>query len=254
MPESNFEPTCSVDDNAFALDDMLPGIETFETETVAEAASADARGGFWSWRAATYDDADEGADAPSWLTNFAKNYGQMWLRFAATALFFGVVCNGIFGIPLYQVVDVNLALLLFWIAITVGLLLIVFAIEVFNGDFRDALVTLLYFAAFVFLPFGAITGYMVYVWLGGGPVSDASFVYEGFMGIFTTGYTYVSAFVGDVFGAIEIKKTAQGAISTINSDTLLKWSQIMGGSIAVIDFVARVVRRQPREQGSPRRR
>lgn len=246
MPESNsleadsFAPAFSIDDRydiggMLLLPDPLcdGGVE----------ASANARSSFWSWRTASYDVASEGAGPSSWLSDFAKNYGQMWIRYAFTALFFGVVCNGIFGIPLYQVVDVNLALLLTWIAFIGGLLVIILALEVFNGEFRDAVATLLYLAAFTFLPFGAITGYMVYGWLGGGPVSDASFVYEGFMAIFINGYKYVSGFI-DVFGAIEVKETAQGAISTINSDTVLRWTQIVGGGLAAVDIVARWSRRQ----------
>jgi len=249
LEPDNFAPDFSIDDT-FDSDDLLPlpdAISGGETEASADAGARS----WWSWRTASYDDADEGAGAPGWLSNFAKNYGQMWLRYALTALFFGVVCNGIFGIPLYQVVDVNLALLLTWIAFVGALLVFILALEIFNGEFRDGLVTLLYLAAFTFLPFGAITGYMVYGWLGGGPVSEASFVYEGFMSIFTTGYKYISGVFGDVFGAIEIKETAQGAISTINSDTLLKWSQIIPPAIAVIEFVLR--RRVPREQPIARR-
>jgi hypothetical protein len=247
MPESdtlepdNFAPEFSIDD-AFDVDDMLPLSDSFsdgETETSAEAGS-----GFWSWRTASRTDtATRESGGAAWLGQFFKNYGQTWVWYAFTALFFGLVCNGIFGIPLYQVVDVNLALFLTWVAVMGALLVLILVLEVVNGEFRDALVTLLLLAAYMFLPFGAITGYMVYAWFGGGEVSNASFVYEGFMAIFVRGYAFLNTQVGDIIGAVEIKDTAQGAVSTINSDVVLRWTQIVAGVIAAVDIIWRWITR-----------
>ena len=180
-------------------------------------------------------DVDRGSSSSSVLS--MRAYGRTWVYYVFAALVIALICNGIFGIPLEQVVDVNLALFLSWVAIIAGGMVIIMAFEVVNGDFRGAFESLLYIAAFVFLPFGAITGYMIYGWFGGGAVGD-SFVYNGFLGLFVKGYTRIATVIGDVLGAVTVAPNEHGVDEAkTNANIILTWTQVAAGGLAAIDIV-----------------
>lgn len=168
-----------------------------------------------------------------------KSYGVTWLRDVMIAFFVALICNGIWGVPLYQVVDVTLALSLTSTAVVAALLAMILVYEVFNGLLRGALESLVYLAALAFLPFAAITGYMIYGWLGGGDVTTASFVYKIFVGLFVKGYTVVAGVFGDVFGAITQKQTETGVVSAVDVPLLLQWTMAVSAAIAALDKIAK---------------
>ena len=45
-----------------------------------------------------------------------QDFGRAWLGYAITALVIAGITNGIYAIPLWQVADVTLALMLFFVA------------------------------------------------------------------------------------------------------------------------------------------
>lgn len=194
------------------------------------------------WAATAYDVDDIEEELPSLLSRVTKGYWIQWAYYVFVSLFFALICNGLYGIPLYQVVDVNLALFLTWVAVLATLLAVGLIFELAKGDFTNAFEALLYIALLAFLPFGAITGYMIYGWLGGGQITNASFVYDGFIGIFTKTYQYLSLVNGDVLGAIQVEETAKGIVKSVNTDLLLQWTQIAAGSLAAADVLVRWIR------------
>lgn len=179
------------------------------------------------------------------FVDWAKDYGRSWGRQVIIALVIAAVCNKIWGIPLYQVVDVNLSLSLSWAALYAAALALILAYEIFNGLFRGALESLILLAALALLPFGAILGYMIFSWLGGEEVTSKSFVYQLYVGVFARGYSYLSALINwDIFGVISERKNDVGVtVTTVNAAALATWIGIISGTMAIINYALNWMRR-----------
>jgi hypothetical protein len=167
------------------------------------------------------------------------SYGISWISFVVSATFIALISNGIFGIPLYQVVDVQLSLFLTW----AGLLAIVWALfavyDLYHWDLSEVLSDLLHVLAFALLPFGAMTGYALYGWIGGMQVHGASFVFDGYFGIYKDTFIIIATQISNLMGALSASEVTKGGTLTIDTDALLKWTQIVAGSLAALDVLRR---------------
>jgi hypothetical protein len=184
-------------------------------------------------------------------TAFMSAYTLQFVREMIVGIIVGLICNGIWKIPLPQVVDVNLALSLSLLVLTLLGLVVVFFLELFNAMWRGALETLVYISTAIFLPFGAIVGYIIYGWLSGAePIADSR-VYSIYIGYFAAAYGFLAESFGDVLGAIEQTKDAAGEMqSTVNMQLIKEWVPILAALAAIINFFRDVFRSQVSVQHS----
>lgn len=169
---------------------------------------------------------------------FWSSYSKQFIRETIMGLIIGFVCNGLWGIPLYQVVDVNLAISISVLALIVVLLVFVFLMEIAQGKWWDALDSTIFILTSAFLPFGAVLGYMIYGWLGGGDVTSASFVYKTYVGFFGSIYEVVAVSTGDVFGwIVERKNEAGELVSQVDMTLVREWVPIIASAATILNFL-----------------
>lgn len=169
---------------------------------------------------------------------FWNSYSKQFVREVIMGLIIGLVCNGIWGIPLYQVVDVNLAISISFLVVIFVMLFFVFLMEISQGQWWDALDTTIVILTSAFLPFGAVLGYMIYGWLGGGDVTSASFVYKTYVGFFGSIYEQVAATTGDFLGwIVERKNEAGELVSQVNMTLVREWVPIIASAATILNFL-----------------
>lgn len=162
-----------------------------------------------------------------------QDFGRAWLGYALSALIIAGITNGIYGIPLWQVADVTLALMLFFAGVIAALTVMAACIDLVGGEIGVAFARVLGLALLVFLPFGAISGYVIYGWLGGGEIAGASFVYDGFVGLLPRAYELLSGRAGDFLGVIAKVEAPEGSIAKIDLARLLDYVLITSLLIAM---------------------
>lgn len=162
-----------------------------------------------------------------------QNFGRAWLGYALTALVIACITNGIYGIPLWQVADVTLALMLFFVGLIASLTVMAGIIDIVGGEIGVALARIIGLALLVFLPFAAISGYVVYGWLGGGSIAGTSFVYDGFVGLLLHAYELLAKSAGDFLGVIATVKTPEGSATKTDLNRLLDYVMIASVLIAM---------------------
>jgi hypothetical protein len=127
-----------------------------------------------------------------------RDFGMYWLRLFGISMFGAIVANGIFSVPLFQVVNVNLSMAIFVgaaLAVFYGLLILY---AVWNSVFA-AVPSILFGALLtVFIPFSPIAAYQLYAWIGGLAIHEQSFVYDGFMTVFADTIKWLAASVGQL--------------------------------------------------------
>lgn len=192
---------------------------------------------------------DYGRSEPGLLAAFSallQVYGYVWLRFVVTAVIVAAIANGIFGIPLWQIVDVNLSVFLFFVGLYVAWNIARLLADILRRDLASAIAHLILIPMLALLPFGVIAGYMIYGVLGGGEVAGASFVYDGFVNMFAQGYKQLAGVVGDFFGAIKEVKTSKGLTPTVDLATLAQAAGIVGGLATAVGVWLRWQERRER--------
>ena len=102
----------------------------------------------------------------------------------------------------------------------------------------------MFLALLALLPFGVITGYMFYAWLGGGQVIDTSFVYNAFLNLYVQGYQYLAGLFGDLFGLITTSDSNGAVKPIVNAPALQMWIQVITAAIAAADILFRWRRRR----------
>ena len=113
------------------------------------------------------------------------NATYTWLVLFVAALFLAAVVNGLFSVPLEQVVDVVFAIQLLFVAVVVLNLGILFVEEIVTGRFTHAFASLCAAALALLFPFAAIAGYRLYASLVGADITKAINVYFQFIHTFT---------------------------------------------------------------------
>lgn len=176
---------------------------------------------------------------PSDPADSLVSYGLSWISFVLSAAFIALISNGVFGVPLYQVVDVQLSLFLTWAGLFIVVWTLFAAYDLYHWDLPEVFGDLAHVLAFAFLPFGTMTGYAIYGWMGGVQVHGASFVFDGYFAIYVDAYKYIASVFGDILGAVSTVQTTKGDVLTLDSDVLLKWTQIISGSLAALDVLRR---------------
>lgn len=111
----------------------------------------------------------------------------LWLGFAGLwfisfilALSTAIIANGIWGVPLFQVVNSSLSVSLFFVYLFMALTVIGIFFSAMSGNFNATGELLVIFVIYALLPFGAISAFALYAWLGHLKLDEA-FVYADFM-------------------------------------------------------------------------
>lgn len=158
----------------------------------------------------------------------------LWLGFAGLwfisfilALGSAIIANGIWGVPLFQVVNSSLSVSLFFVYALMALTIIGIFFSTMGGNFKSTGELLIILVIYALLPFGAITAFALYAWLGHLKLDDA-FVYTDFM-----------KRVGSIFGFAASLFGAQ-------SKQLISFFTIASpvvGTVAAVIAIARALKR-----------
>ena len=146
-----------------------------------------------------------------------KDFGQAWLAYGIVSLLFAGITHGIFHIPLWQVVDVILALFLFFICFFGSLSFIAGCLDLTRGEIVMAMGRVINIAMLPFLPIGAVLGFLAYGYVVEQDFETASFVYAGYMGVFADAYHLLSTLWGDFLALMKPVRDAAG-VETIAVD------------------------------------
>jgi hypothetical protein len=131
-----------------------------------------------------------------------QDFARAWFSYGLLAVIMAGITHGIFHIPLWQAVDVILALFLFYVAFIGCLSLIAFFLDLAGGEVIVSMSRLISIALLPLLPMGAVLGFLAYGFFVEERF-DASFVYQGFTGLFVQGYAWAITLVGDILGVVK---------------------------------------------------
>lgn len=159
----------------------------------------------------------------------------LWLISFLLAFFSALVANGLWAVPLFQVINSSLAVSLFFVYLAMGLSAFGMVVMLLTGQFSDAVQAFIVLLIYALLPFGAIAAFSLYAWIGHLSLNGA-FVYEDFM-----------AKLGPIVrGTIWLlRKVSPGAsLTTEGAFDLLRNSSIVLGSLASLVTIMRFFQRQ----------
>lgn len=164
-----------------------------------------------------------------------QDFARAWFSYGLLAVIMAGVTHGIFHIPLWQVVDVILALFLFYVAFVGCLSLIAFFLDIVGGEVIVSLSRLISIALLPLLPMGAVLGFLAYGFFVEESF-DASFVYQGFTGLFVQGYALAVTMVGDVLGVVKAAGQAGAHGVSIDREQLIFIAQVASVLVAAAGF------------------
>jgi hypothetical protein len=170
-----------------------------------------------------------------------RGYIGAWLSYLLGAAFVSLICNGLFHIPLWQVVDVNLSFFLFLVGVQILLAAFGLVVDATEGDWLFALYRIVQSALWALLPFASICGFMIYGYFGNETIATQSFVYDGYVGMFAKGYQALAGSIGDFLGAIT---TSEDAAGTKTSSVDVYWlAQVATVGSFLLGVVDRIISR-----------
>ena len=172
-----------------------------------------------------------------------KDFAQAWLTYGLLTMAIAGVTHGIYGIPLWQVIDVILALFLFFVAFVASLSLIGFCLDLTRAEITLALGRLMNIAMLPFLPFGMVLGFLLYGFISGETFAAESFVYAGYVGVFADAYLLASAVGGDFLALLKPDTSVAGATGVVvDTERLVFLAQVASVLLAVAGFMVGRVR------------
>lgn len=153
----------------------------------------------------------------------------IWIGNFVLSLFSALVANGIFAVPIYQVINTTVALTLFWIyagLIFVAIALVVSLVTLKFGSLLEALVLL---GIYVCLPFASIWAFSFYAWIGHLKV-DGVFVSTDYI-------NQVGGVVRFVAGLFKgIWPSFNKAAGSISTDNMMTWLQMIAALATIVGF------------------
>ena len=172
-----------------------------------------------------------------------KDFAQAWLTYGVLTIVIAGITHGIYGIPLWQVSDVILALFLFCVGFVGSLSLIACCLDLTRAEFVLALGRLINIAMLPFLPFGMVLGFLGYGFISGEAFVKESFVYAGYVGVFADAYVLASTFAGDFLAVLKPDTSVAGATGmVVDSERLVFLAQIASVLLAIAGFMVGRVR------------
>jgi hypothetical protein len=172
-----------------------------------------------------------------------KDFAQAWLTYGILTIVIAGITHGIYGIPLWQVSDVILALFLFFVAFVASLSLIGCCLDLTRAEFVLALGRLINIALLPFLPFGMVLGFLGYGFISGQSFATESFVYAGYVGVFADAYTLATSFAGDFLALMKADTRVAGSTElVVDTERLVFLAQIASVLLAIAGFMVGRVR------------
>lgn len=167
-----------------------------------------------------------------------KDFAQAWLAYGILSVVIAGITHGIFHIPLWQVVDVILALFFFFVGFFGSLSLIAFCLDLTRGEIILALGRIINIAMLPFLPVGAVLGFLAYGFVVEQDFGTTSFVYAGYVGVFADAYQLMATLWGDFLALMKPVRDAAGAETlAVDRDRLVLLVQIASFLLAVAGFL-----------------
>lgn len=172
-----------------------------------------------------------------------KDFAQAWLTYGVLTIVIAGVTHGIYGIPLWQVSDVIMALFLFFVGFVASLSLIGFCLDLTRAEFVLALGRLMNIALLPFLPFGMVLGFLGYGYISDQSFVKESFVYAGYVGIFADAYMLATTFAGDFLALLKADTRVAGSTElVVDTERLVFLAQVASVLLAVAGFMVGRVR------------
>lgn len=178
----------------------------------------------------------------SLLSEPLKNYAYNWLFAFVFAMVGALVCNGVFGVPLYEVIDANLSLVLFVVMVALCLLVIRVATLLIDGELVEAVLLFIFTIVYSFMPFASVFAYSLYGYAGGHPVPGTSFVYDGFMDVALGIYAGVASAVSSMVIGIGGARIAEYAGYLPHTNEMPQW---ISAIVMLLSLITRWVRPNP---------
>jgi|CXWL01.1.fsa_nt_gi hypothetical protein len=135
-------------------------------------------------------------------------YAASWLFNFLVAMAGAIIANGVFAVPLYQVVNVNLSIACFVAIVLLALYGVGFLAGIFTGQFGVLSVVLFGSLLAILIPFAPIAAYQIYAWLGGLSIASQSFVYDDFMATFSSSAKTIASWLGQ----LSVQQPAEGTL------------------------------------------
>jgi len=172
-----------------------------------------------------------------------KDFAQAWLTYGILTIVIAGITHGIYGIPLWQVSDVILALFLFFVAFVASLSLIGFCLDLTRAEITLALGRLLNIAMLPFLPIGMVLGFLLYGFISGETFAAESFVYAGYVAVFADAYLLASAVGGDFLALLKPDTSVAGVTGVlVDTERLMFLAQVASVLLALAGFMVGRVR------------
>jgi hypothetical protein len=151
-------------------------------------------------------------------------FASIWIINFLLSLFTALVANGIFAVPIYQVINTMLACMLFWVYAGLIFVAIALALSLVTFQFSNLLQAFVLLIFYVFLPFASIWSFSLYSWLGHLKL-DGAFVSTD----------YINQ-VGGVlrFAAGLLKGIWPGVNTAVSNDNMMRWLQIMAAVATIL--------------------
>lgn len=167
-----------------------------------------------------------------------KDFAQAWLAYGILSLLIAGITHGIFHIPLWQVVDVILALFVFFLGFFGSLSLIAGCLDLTRGEIILALGRIINIAMLPFLPIGAVLGFLAYGFIVEQDFATTSFVYAGYVGVFADAYQLAATLWGDFLALMKPVRDAAGVETlVVDRDRLVLLVQLASVLLAVAGFL-----------------
>jgi hypothetical protein len=176
-----------------------------------------------------------------------SGYLSAWLFFAFAAVLAAFVSSGIFRVELWNVVDVCLSLFLAFVAVRVLEQAIDLVAEVDIYGWQAFLYRGLTALLLLLLPLALIAGFALYSLFSGVAIAQKSFVLDGYLGVFVSGYSSLAGLFGDFLGAVSLKTNSTGVKEVVvDIDLITKYLTAI--SISITIFVQLFGRPKSREE------
>lgn len=167
-----------------------------------------------------------------------QSYAYSWLFSFVTTLLGAAIANGIWNVPFFQVVNVNLSIALSVAILVLGLNTLGLVLSLPSGQPGLIGVGLFGVLLSLLIPFAPIAAFQLYALFGGLPIADQSFIYDDFMNAIKT----VAGWAGQLSVMQPPPGSSEKAVDLIlgmKMDTLRDTLAIVASALAIISFFIR---------------
>ena len=170
----------------------------------------------------------QGSETRALVAGLAQGALGLWIFSFVFALISSVIASGVFGVPLYQVVDADFSVVLFFLALGCAFIFLALVMNFATGNFAGVFACLFFIALYAGQSLAGAAAYLLYAAVDHVSLAGTSFVYVG--------YSHVVVLAAKVVGATIVAGVV--ASGTVN------WWQTMQGVATIggcVSFVTTLV-------------